>query len=116
MTELLALYAATKQAIMQAPLTVEQISEFKRQLATLALPRTNALEQAIVALIEDNLSFPRFQIFYVQNINSDGSLFSFPIHPFHWQAMTPELRQGFVTQAFMYQAQPVDLNMAATLI
>jgi hypothetical protein len=114
MTELLALYAATKRAIMQAPLTAEQINEFNRQLAT--LPRTNALEQAIVTLITDNLSFPRFQIFYVQNINSDGSLFSFPLHPFHWQALTPELRQGFVTEAFMYQARPVDLNTVAALI
>ncbi|MFC6171030.1 hypothetical protein [Loigolactobacillus jiayinensis] len=116
MSDLLALYAATKHAIMQHPLSVEQISEFRRQLTELALPREAALEQAIAALIDENLTFPRFQIFYVQNINSDGSLFSFPIHPFHWQAMSAPERDSFVTNAFIYQGTAVDMTTATELI
>lgn len=116
MNELLALYAATKQAIMQRPLSVEQISTFRRQVKEIALPREDKLEQALAELIDDNLSFPRFQIFYVHNINSDGSLLSYPIHPTNWQAMEPQQRQAFERNAFMYQGKAVDLTTATELI
>lgn len=117
------LYCKTRDAVLNAPLTQEQITTFREQLTPLqpitASGLTQRLAQAYQSLIQANLTYASHQLFFVLNLNHDRTTLTLPISPkqlLEWSNTHSELRSLFTRNPFIYNGLSIDETAAAALL
>ncbi|KRM76383.1 hypothetical protein [Secundilactobacillus collinoides] len=117
------LYTATKNTLLDHPLSATERSTFQTQLTALTplgqTKQETALIDAYRELVAANLSFPIHGLFYLMNINADHTTIVLPVAPQQvqeWRVNDRHLLSLFAQNAFLFKGLPVDDTVAVALL